>query len=69
MVWWCDKHNQRSIDDSCSGCSRDYYLKDFKGFKAGIHYAEQNKKFSTDIDAYDDWKCKLKFKKKLTGKR
>ncbi len=68
MVWWCAKHDERSIDDRCSSCERDYYLKDFAGFKAGIHYGVQDEKFDTDRDAYDDWKRKLKFTHKLAGK-
>lgn len=68
MPWWCEKHKQHSCDDVCGGCTRDSYLKDFKGFEAGIAYAEQMKHFKSPQAAYDDWKDKLKFKKRLQGK-
>ena len=68
MVWWCDKHDERSIDDMCSSCNREHYLKDFIGFKAGISYEKNPEKFDTDREAYDDWKNRLRFKSKLAGK-
>lgn len=67
MPWWCDKHKQHSMDDVCSGCDNDQYLKDFRGFKAGIAYGENPEKFPTDREAYDHWKKKHRFKGKLRG--
>ena len=55
------------MDDVCSGCTRDHYLKDFKGFKAGLATAKHMSSFKSERDAYDHWKEKRKFKKKLKG--
>jgi hypothetical protein len=30
MPWWCDKHQQHSIDEVCPGCSRAAQLQEWK---------------------------------------